>query len=46
MEFHSVRDALSFAVSLERISQNFYRELAHQVSDSGIDTRRTTAQFA
>lgn len=36
MEFHSVRDALSFAVSLERISQNFYRELAHQVSDSGV----------
>ncbi len=36
MEFQTVRDVLSFAVSLEHLSQEFYQELAEEVSDSGV----------
>ncbi|MBC8379181.1 MAG: ferritin family protein [Planctomycetes bacterium] len=36
MEFQTVRDVLSFAISLEHISQEFYQELADEVTDSGV----------
>ena len=36
MEFQTVRDVLSFAVSLEHISREFYQELADEVSDPGV----------
>ncbi len=35
-EFETIRDVLSFAVSLERISQDYYRQLVKQVADEGV----------
>lgn len=35
-EFETIRDVLSFAVSLERISQDYYRQLVTQVADEGV----------
>ena len=35
-EFETSEDVLSFAVSLEHISQDYYRQLAGQVTDAGV----------
>ena len=36
IEFRSVQDVLSFAISLERISRQFYDDLAGRVDDPGV----------
>ena len=36
LEFQSVRDVIQFAISLERVSQQFYYELAEKVTDPGV----------
>ena len=35
-EFQTVRDVIDFAISLERVSQNFYKQLAEEVVDDGV----------
>ncbi len=35
-DFHTVRDVIHFAVSLEKISQEFYAQLADEVNDPGV----------
>ena len=35
-EFQTVRDVINFAVSLERVSQKLYNELAEEVTDAGV----------
>ena len=35
-EFQTVRDVILFAISLERISQRFYEDLAGRVEDRGV----------
>lgn len=35
-EFKTVREVINFAVSLERVSQTFYRELAGKVADPAV----------
>ena len=36
LEFQSIRDVLDFAMSLERLSQQFYQDLSEWVSDRGV----------
>ena len=45
MEFESIQDILEFAISKEQASVQFYKDLASQMSDHGLDGQVAFGDF-